>query len=356
MTGYGAGVRRGEMAGDRFTQIANALFRDKRISFKAKGIFGLISTHRDGWRITVAALARCGPDGHSAVGSGLEELETYGYLTRERERREDGTFGEGIYAITDAPAHLYDLLGDDAPTATGIAQSGRSQPESGFPTQDYPALENRTTKNTKSKKTSKQNTNSVLPSVRNACAREPDAPSQERGRAGQTRQKAPAAANALRPTAGEQLLLAIGADNPDLLLTGQVLADQGHVVQDLLTAGWTPEQVRHVITDRSLPRPLHHTVGAIIAARLRTAQATPVPGSAAPPTEPAPSAAAGRTVADAISHRVLVECAGCGSPSRAPGQDLCPACLNWPFCTACTGPTPRRADPAGDGLCSVCAT
>lgn len=27
MTGYGAGIRRGEMAGDRFTQIANALFR-----------------------------------------------------------------------------------------------------------------------------------------------------------------------------------------------------------------------------------------------------------------------------------------------------------------------------------------
>ncbi|MGW6317587.1 hypothetical protein [Streptomyces sp. NPDC055099] len=356
MTGYGAGIRRGEMAGDRFTQIANALFRDKRISFKAKGIFGLISTHRDGWRITMAALARCGPDGRSAVASGLGELEAYGYLTRERERREDGTFSEVIYAITDAPAHLYDLLGDNAPSTTAIAQSGRSQPESGFPAQGYPALENRTPKNTQSKNTKKQQTNSVHPSVPDAPARETGALHQQRGRADQRRTHASATATGPAPTAGEQLLLSLGAQHPDLLLTGQALTDQGDVVQDLLQAGWTPEQVRHVIADRPLPRPLHHTVGAIIAARLRTAQATPVPGSAAPPTKSAPSAAAGRTVAEAIFHRALVECAGCGSPSRAPGQDLCPTCLDWPTCTACTGPTPRRADPAGDGLCSVCGT
>lgn len=358
MTGYGAGIRRGEMAGDRFTQIANALFRDKRISFKAKGIFGLISTHRDGWRITVAELARCGPDGRSAVGSGLEELEKYGYLTRERERHQDGTFGDVIYAITDAPAHLYDLLGDNAPTAASSTQNRRSQPESDFPALGNPALENRTTKNTKSKKTRQQNTNSVHPSVSDACARDFDAAGPGGGRQSQTRRRVPAAARASTPTPGEQLLLAVGAEHPDLLLTEQVLTDQGHVVQDLLRAGWTPEQVRHVIADRPLPQPLHHTVGAIIAARLRSAQATIAPDRAAahPPTEPAPSDAAGRTVADAISHRALVECAGCGSPSRSPASDLCPACLNWPSCTACTGPTPRRADPAGDGRCIPCAT
>ncbi|GGV74064.1 hypothetical protein GCM10010277_88030 [Streptomyces longisporoflavus] len=84
MSGYGAGIRRGEMAADRFTQIANALFRDPRISFKAKGIFGLVSTHRDGWRVTLLELGRCGPDGRGAVRSGLAELEAFGYLTREQ--------------------------------------------------------------------------------------------------------------------------------------------------------------------------------------------------------------------------------------------------------------------------------
>src|SRR5256885_5221869 len=49
-------IRRGEMAADRFTQISNELFRDPRLSFKAKGVFGLISTHRDGYGITVVKI------------------------------------------------------------------------------------------------------------------------------------------------------------------------------------------------------------------------------------------------------------------------------------------------------------
>ncbi|MEV0521810.1 hypothetical protein AB0I66_00135 [Streptomyces sp. NPDC050439] len=348
------------MAGDRFTQIAHALFRDPRISFKAKGIFGLISTHRDGWRITLSELARCGPDGSSAVRSGLKELQTFGYLIRERERREDGTLGEVVYAITDAPAHLYDLLGEDAPAAAAIAQSRRAQPGCDFPTLGHPTLGDRPTKNTSLKKTIQQNTNSVRPSVRNAHARGPAgaAPSQ-RSEQPQGRQQVPPAGKGGRPSAGERLLKAIGARQPELLLTGQALTDQGRVVQGLLETGWTPQQLRQVIAARPLPKPLRHTVGAIIAARLRSIQdTTPPDHAAAPPLEPTPTrtdAAAG-SVADAVARRALVECAGCGSPSRAPGQDLCPACLNWPACTACTGPTPRRADPQGDGRCTLCAT
>ncbi|MFH8492183.1 hypothetical protein [Streptomyces longisporoflavus] len=355
MSGYGAGIRRGDMAADRFTQIANALFRDPRISYKAKGIFGLVSTHRDGWRVTVAELVRQGPDGRSAVRSGLQELEAFGFLTREQQRREDGTLGEVLYSITDVPAHLYELLGDDAPQAAALVQSRRSQPKSGFPTSDYPTSVDRPTKNTSLKKTNKQNTNPVRPSVRNARARASTAPPGERGP-----QTSP-----VRPSAGERLLRAIGARQPELLLTGQALADQGRIVQDLLDSGWTPQQLRHVIAGRSLPDPLHHTVGAIIAARLRAAQTTGPPGHAGvqpadtqPAGEPDPSStgAADHTVAEAVSRRVLAECAGCGHPSRADGQDLCPACLNWPLCTACTGPTPRRADPAGDGRCAPCTT
>lgn len=360
VSGCGAGIRRGEMAGDRFTQIAGALFRDPRISFKAKGIFGLISTHRDGWRVTVVELARCGPDGRSAVRSGLEELEAFGYLAREQKRSEDGTLGEVLYAITDAPAHLYELLGDGAATAAVIARSRRSQPESDFPTSDNPTSGDRPPKNTSPKKTRRQNTNSVRPSVRNAYARAFDAPPPQRPPPRQGHKQLPAARKIPTPSDGERLLRAIGARQPELLLTGQVLTDQGRAVQGLLDTGWTPQQLRHVIADRPLPQPLHHTVGAIIAARLRAVKDTTPPDHAAeqPAAQPpaSPTDAAGRTVADALTHRVLVECAGCGSPSRAPGPDLCPTCLNWPICTACTGPTPRRADPAGDGRCTLCAT
>ncbi|MER5880687.1 hypothetical protein ABT119_32820 [Streptomyces sp. NPDC001910] len=103
MSGFGAGTRRDVMAVDQFTQIANGLFRDPRLSFRAKGLFGYISTHRTGWVVTVAALVALGPDGRDAVRAGLKELESHGYLLRDRVRRPTGTLGPIIYSITDRP-------------------------------------------------------------------------------------------------------------------------------------------------------------------------------------------------------------------------------------------------------------
>ncbi|MEV8561322.1 hypothetical protein AB0478_33660 [Streptomyces sp. NPDC051917] len=158
--GYGAGIRRGVMGADQFTQIANGLFRDSRLSFKAKGLFGLISTHRDGWRMTVTDLARRGRDGEAAVKSGLKELRKPGFLLRERERNPDGTLGQAAYVITDLPS----------------LRSSRSQPMSGFPPVDNPTSVHRPPKNTIVKKTNKQKTS---PSVRASTAT-PRARTQER--------------------------------------------------------------------------------------------------------------------------------------------------------------------------------
>ncbi|MGW5248929.1 hypothetical protein ACWEQN_34860 [Streptomyces sp. NPDC004129] len=65
MSRFAVVIRRGVMAGDQFTQIANGLFRGRRLSFKAKGIFGYISTHVTGWQVTVADLVRARPDGRT---------------------------------------------------------------------------------------------------------------------------------------------------------------------------------------------------------------------------------------------------------------------------------------------------
>jgi hypothetical protein len=352
-SGFPAGIRRGVMAADQFTQIANGLFRDGRLSFKAKGLFGLVSTHRDGWRMTVTDLAQRGRDGEAAVKSGLKELEKHGFLLRERLRNPDGTLGAAAYYITDLPA----------------IQNRRSQPESGFPPVDKPTLVNRPTKNTMSKKTNKQNTRPLRPCAHGA-AHTPEG----------TDQPHPPAAPAPAPPADEmhlgiRLLLQIGASRPELLLTGKALTDQGRVVTVMLEAGWSAEQLRRVITGRPLPSPVRTSVGAIIAARLRAAQAYPPPAAvaghlgASRPAEPlaAPALeqwseersstrAAARTVNEALAYRALIECAGCGVPGTAPGEDLCPACLGWPPCRTCPGPTPRRARPDGDGRCTTCAT
>jgi hypothetical protein len=348
-SGFQAGVRRGVMAADQFTQIANGLLRETQLSFKAKGLFGLLSTHRDGWRMTVADIARRSRDGEAAVKSGLKELEKHGFLVRERERDPDGTLGGAAYFITDLPS----------------LQSRRSQPESGFPPVDNPTLADRSTKNTIVKKTNKQKTNPLRP-----CDRSDAAPTN-----GRTDPPDATASPAPPPPADEmhpgiRLLLEIGASRPELLLTGKPLTDQGRVATVMMDAGWSPEQLRHVITDRPLPDPVRTSVGAIIAARLRAAQAYPPPATAAdhhdaPPwdephasatTERSSAGAAARTVTEALTYRALVECAGCGVPATAPGEDLCPACLGWPLCRTCPGPTPRRAHPDGDGRCRTCAS
>ncbi|MFC8349804.1 hypothetical protein [Streptomyces sp. NPDC057280] len=339
-SGCGMGVRRGVMAGDQFTQIANGLFRHERLSFKAKGLFGLISTHREGWRMTVADLARCGRDGVDAVTTGLQELARHGFLQRERDRHPDGTLGAATYVITDLPAW----------------QRCASRPDSGNPGLDNPTLAQPPTKNTIVKKTNQQNTSPLPPCPRG----EPTpgvtaAPPEGRGR------WAP-------DDPGTRLLLSIGSAHPELLLQEKALHDQGRVVTAMLEAGWSTEQLRHIITSRPLPERIRTSVGAIVAARLRSAQLYPPPATATVAgstgrheaaawtvQSPTPSAA-DRTVDEAIAYRALVECSGCGRPGTAPSEDLCPACLGWPLCRTCPGPTPRRAHPDGDGCCSTCAS
>ncbi|MFF6993236.1 hypothetical protein [Streptomyces sp. NPDC010273] len=338
------------MAGDQFTQVANTLFRETQLSFKAKGLFGLLSTHRDGWRMTVADIARRGRDGEAAVKSGLKELERQGFLVRERERESDGTLGAAAYVITDLPS----------------PQNPRSQPESGFPPVDKPTLADRPTKNTIIQKTNHQDTNPIRPcragvrpataaAARTGIPKAADVP------------VPPSPADDMHP--GIRLLLEIGAHRPELLLTGKALTDQGRVATVMMDAGWSLAQLRHVITGRPLPRPVRTSVGAIIAARLRAAQAYPPPTTVADhhagPASWEPLATANtrrpltasnaRTVPEALTYRALVECAGCGVPATAPGEDLCPACLGWPLCRTCPGPTPRRARPDGDGRCTTCA-
>ncbi|MER5184780.1 hypothetical protein ABT009_41930 [Streptomyces sp. NPDC002896] len=363
MSGYGAGIRRGVMAADRFTQIRNDLFRDPKISFRAKGIFGLISTHRDGWRVSVTELARLGPDGKEAVTTALKELEQHGYLIRERERRSDGTLGAAAYFITDMPQPPE---GDNSPaappTVPAAGKNRRWAPESENPAQAEPAQADPPTKNTKPKKTTDQNTNPVRPSVPSARTGGPDDAARTDPGAGQS---APQDTPIDQPSAGVRLLLSIGARHPKLLLTGAALRDQGRIVTAMLDAGWSPEQLHHVIAGRPLPNRIRTSVDAIVAARLRAAQSYPPPATCAddadpaqPPPTPKPSRAAcdSRTVIEAITYRALAECAGCGRPGCAPGEDLCPACLDWPWCRSCTSPTPRRAHPGGDGRCATCAT
>ncbi|MFD3442371.1 hypothetical protein ACFWU3_33320 [Streptomyces sp. NPDC058685] len=169
-----------------------------------------------------------------------------------------------------------------------------------------------------------------------------------------------------------RLLERIGAANPPLRLTGTDLHTVGALVDRLLHDGWSAQQIEHTLA-WPLPREVYTSVAAVLAARLRALGTSPGRDSAlsgawcpdaARDTAGAPSGLQRRAdgpdlpqpgaTAPPVVFGVLVECGDCGRPGTVTGTGLCPACLDWPACRSCAGPTPRRADPAGDGRCSAC--
>lgn len=160
-------IERGPMAADNFTQISNGLFRDPRMSAKAKGIFGFISTHRAGWGLTPESIAAAMKDGVSAIKAGLRELEAFGYLVRSQDRRPDGTMGPVVYRITDMPSsqpvvgnHPAGATCKDAASSQVGGESRRSEPVDDNPPADDPPAENRPHKKTNSNDTNEKNTTS----------------------------------------------------------------------------------------------------------------------------------------------------------------------------------------------------
>ena len=133
---------------------------------------------------------------------------------------------------------------------------------------------------------------------------------------------------------GVDLLLSIGAEKPEFLLTGKTLQDQGLAVAGMLLEGWTPEQLRQVIAGRALPDQITTTVGAIVSGRLKQALSGPTPQSARDSWEPSskrnvtPTPAA-YTADTVLPHKLAGECDGdeglCGRPAE-PGSNLCRRC------------------------------
>jgi len=163
------GIWRGPMGADRFTTISNDFFRDPNLSAKAKGVFGLISTHRDGWALTIPQIVKQMRDGTAAIRAALDELAEQGYLYRERLRNDDGTLGEMIYVVSDDKEFIRALAAKRAGRSTQKTEANenrRSEPGCDFPTLGEPTLENRTPKKTIKKKTKEQE--HQAPSARSA--------------------------------------------------------------------------------------------------------------------------------------------------------------------------------------------
>ena len=307
-------IRRGTMAADRFTQIANDLFRDARLSFKAKGIFGLLASHRDGYGITPNRLAEQSTDGLDSVKTGLRELEACGYLYRSQGRRPDGTLGPVEYFITDTPEPFQPssapVVENPSPAPTSRdGQNRRSQPVA-----DDPLAADPTPKNTKNKNTKTKNTNPTRPRP----GRPRDGGPFRGGEVGDDFRETGVHPQVPETTPGQNLLWEASDRIPQLTLTGAALRRLGPKADELLFRGWSRSRLLTVLTADT--EDLSHPRGAL-AWRIEDLLATPVPPAEDSPP-PAPQRPADRGV-----HR---ECPGddglCGRPLTV-GETLCRACV-----------------------------
>jgi hypothetical protein len=74
----------------RFTTVDNAFLDAPGLSWKATALLVYLKGRPPGWKVRPSQLAKAKTDGMSAVKSGLRELETAGYLRRERVRDDKG--------------------------------------------------------------------------------------------------------------------------------------------------------------------------------------------------------------------------------------------------------------------------
>jgi len=74
-----------------FAQIANSALRDRRLSFKARGLLAMVLSHSGEWQATAEWLeAQSEPDGRHTIQTALNELTALGYRAVRRERLPDG--------------------------------------------------------------------------------------------------------------------------------------------------------------------------------------------------------------------------------------------------------------------------
>jgi hypothetical protein len=93
-----------------FTVVPNPILRDKNLSVGAVGLYCFLFSHTAEFTITIEFIIGAFKDGKSAIKSKIKELETAGYLLRERVKGDKGLFVGYNYELVLEPA---DQLSDN---------------------------------------------------------------------------------------------------------------------------------------------------------------------------------------------------------------------------------------------------
>ena len=120
-----------------FTVIANSVFKDRRLSAKAKGILVEMLSLPENWDYTLKGLTTLFSDGIDSIRQGIKELEENGYIVRERKRDARGRLGGIEYVIYETPEKAVEnSVENSVPESTAPVDD---TPVKDFPVQDESA-------------------------------------------------------------------------------------------------------------------------------------------------------------------------------------------------------------------------
>ena len=119
-----------------YTVMSNHHLRDKSLSLKAKGLLSLILSLPEEWDYTTKGLAYICKDGVDSIRTAVRELESAGYIVRQRERHADGTLGGIEYTILEQPREPEPPKRENPVQA----ESAGDAPKRAFPEQVKPVL------------------------------------------------------------------------------------------------------------------------------------------------------------------------------------------------------------------------
>ncbi len=132
-----------------YTQIDNRVLRDKRLSYRARGLLSELLSYPDGWEIDLVRLSRESDsvEGRDALRSAMRELDGVGYTARVRQQdRETGQWSTRteVYDVPlsgwpDGPPRGKDRTPEDGFSGVGATRANGAKPQVG-PTPENPTV------------------------------------------------------------------------------------------------------------------------------------------------------------------------------------------------------------------------
>ena len=87
-----------------YTTICNRIFKDKRLSLKAKGLLAMLLSLSDHWDLSISGLEVILKEGKDSIRTTINELIKNGYIIREREKDKKGIFIGIKYIVFEHPS------------------------------------------------------------------------------------------------------------------------------------------------------------------------------------------------------------------------------------------------------------